>query len=66
MSERERAKERDYVAHFQNFIANSMIMWRMDSEAIPLDNKIYNAGQNQKNFGILKINTCCKNRKNVL
>ena len=35
----------------------------MDFEAIPLCNKKYYAGQHQKNFGILRINMCCRSRK---
>ena len=38
----------------------------MDPEAVPLYNKKCYAGQHQKNFGILRINTCCKNINNVL
>ena len=37
----------------------------MDSEAIPLYNKKYYAEQHQRNFGILRINTCCINKKSA-
>jgi len=37
----------------------------MDSEATPLYNKKYYAGQHLKNFGILRINICCKNKKSA-
>ena len=43
-----------------------VVVWRMGFEAISLYNKKYYVGQHQKNFGMLRINTCCKNRKNAL
>ena len=49
-----------YFKFTKEFVANG----RMDAKL--LYNKKYYAGQHQENFGMLTINTCCKNRKNVL